>query len=341
MAQVLFIKPNDASFILNDEKILGRKFNVASHTFSFGSFTRMIWSQSRLCSWLLVHIWRARIVYIWFADYHSLIPVWLAKILGKKSVVVVGGYDAAYMPELDYGAHVRPFRSFCARETFRRAGLLLPVSHFTEGEMNLYGPHAHSEVVHNGVDSALFRCDGATPRETAVLTVSGAQDLRTLRIKGIDLFVAASRLLPEVPFWIVGLGGEARAHVEMMEKGSNLMLFGRLPQAELLPFYARAKVYCQFSLHESFCMSLAEAMLCGCIPVVTANGALPEVAGDAGIVAESRDPNKLAATIRTALSLDSAFGQRARQRALDRFTFEHRKKRLIELLDFLLCQKSV
>ena len=41
-------------------------------------------------------------------------------------------------------------------------------------------------------------------------------------------------------------------------------------------------VYAQLSFHEGFGCTVAEAMLCKCIPIVTMMGSLPEVVGEFG-----------------------------------------------------------
>ena len=40
---------------------------------------------------------------MWFAGGHAAATVLLAKLLGKKSIIVVGGFDVACIPEINYG----------------------------------------------------------------------------------------------------------------------------------------------------------------------------------------------------------------------------------------------
>ena len=94
-----------------------------------------------------------------------------------------------------------------------------------------------------------------------------------------------------------------------------------------------AKVYVQPSYYESFGCSVAEAMLQKCIPVVTKNGALPEVVGDDGIYVPYGKPELLARGIQNALSYGPELGERARQRILDHFPLEKRRMRLLEIID--------
>ncbi len=110
-------------------------------------------------------------------------------------------------------------------------------------------------------------------------------------------------------------------------------LTGWLEQDELESLLRRARVYVQASKHEGFGVSLAEAMLARCVPVVTRAGALPEVVGDTGILLDDGTPQTVALGVREALHLD--LGQAARERVLERFSVEQRRAGLFALLDEL------
>jgi glycosyltransferase involved in cell wall biosynthesis len=83
-------------------------------------------------------------------------------------------------------------------------------------------------------------------------------------------------------------------------------------------------VYVQASRHEGFGLSLAEAMLAGCVPVVTDVGALPEVVGDVGVTIAEPSPALIAEGVERALRLGAAEGARARARVLEAFPLEPR-----------------
>ena len=93
----------------------------------------------------------------------------------------------------------------------------------------------------------------------------------------------------------------------------NVTLTGWVEEDVLNDCYRRASVYVQASAHEGFGLSVAEAMLAGCIPVTTRAGALPEVVGDIGVQVDGQDPAQLAAAIERALERDDH--ERARRRA--------------------------
>jgi glycosyltransferase involved in cell wall biosynthesis len=112
----------------------------------------------------------------------------------------------------------------------------------------------------------------------------------------------------------------------------NVTFAGFLSDDALHHLYGTAAVYVQPSLHEAFGMSVAEAMLGGCIPVVTRKGALPEVVGETGIYCESNAPENVASAIEQALRLDYTWRQNAKDYILSRFPIERRRTALQRLV---------
>jgi glycosyltransferase involved in cell wall biosynthesis len=110
----------------------------------------------------------------------------------------------------------------------------------------------------------------------------------------------------------------------------NVRFTGALPENELIRYYQDAKVYVQASTHEAFAVSLAEAMACECVPVVTDKGAIPEVVGGTGIYVAYGDPAATADGIEQALESDK--GSAARQRIKNMFTIDERQKALLKVM---------
>jgi glycosyltransferase involved in cell wall biosynthesis len=79
-------------------------------------------------------------------------------------------------------------------------------------------------------------------------------------------------------------------------------------------------------------MSVAEAMLAGCIPIVSRNGALPEVVGDTGVYLRSNSPLDITLAIRQALKFDDIARQRAREQIITHFPLERRAQALRALV---------
>jgi glycosyltransferase involved in cell wall biosynthesis len=177
-------------------------------------------------------------------------------------------------------------------------------------------------MIYNGVNTSDFECD-TTGARGGVLCV-GIVAANTIATKGWDLFWATAAAMPDVPFVAVGptLDDEARRFVS--QHPANLTWLGPLHGHELTSVYQRASVYFQGSWHESFSLSVAEAMACGCIPVVTRVGALPEVAGDIGFYLADRTVPSAVAAIRAALAAPPEHRVRARERIDSNFSAERR-----------------
>jgi glycosyltransferase involved in cell wall biosynthesis len=82
---------------------------------------------------------------------------------------------------------------------------------------------------------------------------------------------------------------------------------------------------------------LAEAMACGCVPVVTRRAAIPEVVGDCGHYVEVDDVEGTAQGVRAALS-DAKLGLRASQRVRDQFPMHKRRASIIRLMEDLFVE---
>jgi glycosyltransferase involved in cell wall biosynthesis len=76
-------------------------------------------------------------------------------------------------------------------------------------------------------------------------------------------------------------------------------------------------------------------MLAGCIPVVTAAGALPEVVGDAGVVV-GPEPEAIAEGVRRGLELGPEARAAARERIATTFPLQIRRDGLLGLVEGLL-----
>jgi glycosyltransferase involved in cell wall biosynthesis len=316
-----------ASFIKNDYDILSNYYSVEEVKLE----------GLRDIPRLAAAIMRCDISFTWFAGEHAFPAVLLSKALGKKSIVVAGGYDVANEPEIDYGL-MRTQKSKSARMAIfvlRHADKVLAVSDFNRKEILNYIGSETVELVYNGVDCDLFRPEGEKDRDL-IITVGGVTK-GNLRKKGLEAFVKTAAHLPEERFVLVGQAYDnAIQHLKAIAP-SNVEFAGGLPFDKLLKLYQKSKVYCQLSYHESFGLSLAEAMACECVPVATERGALPEVVGNTGFYVPFGDAIKGAEAIQAALESD--LGEEARKRIKALFSRERRVKKLATITEELCSAK--
>jgi glycosyltransferase involved in cell wall biosynthesis len=248
------------------------------------------------------------VVFCWFASWHALAPVLLARRLGKPAIVVVGGYDTANVPQAGYGAMRGGLPRIVARLIIRQATHLITNSQA-----------ARAEAIRNG---------GADERKLSVI-------YHILR-KGLLPFVEAAAHLPDVRFVQAGAWRDDGIEQLRAAAGPNVDLRGFVDAAALAALYSSAAVYVQPSLHEGFGLSVAEAMTAGCIPVVSRAGSLPEVVGDAGVVLSDTTPAQIAASIRQALRAPAELRHAARERVLTLFPMARRAAALRTVIEELL-----
>jgi hypothetical protein len=74
---------------------------------------------------------------------------------------------------------------------------------------------------------------------------------------------------------------------------SNVEYSKAIPHQELVQHYQDAAIFCYPNIwEETSCVSLIEAMRCGCYPIVSNIGALPETSAGCGIIVEMLGENK-------------------------------------------------
>lgn len=320
--RILFVHNGQERFVRDDFDLLAQRHTVTD------------WYQPR--RWYNpLRLYRAvgshDLVFCWFASWHALAPVWLAKVLGKPSVVVVGGYDTANVPEAGYGAQRGGLPRLVARTVIQNATKLIVNSQAarTEAIANASADPAKISVIYHGVQPLPM---GPLQREPIALTVGNVWRENLLR-KGLLPFVQAAAYLPDVRFVLVGRWCDDSIEELKAIATPNVEFTGFVSDEELVDWYQRASVYVQASLHEGFGLSVAEAMSAGCIPVVSDRGALPEVVESSGVIVENPTSRTLADAVQKGLEdgPESSVGMRAR--ILTEFSMDRRQSALCNLID--------
>jgi glycosyltransferase involved in cell wall biosynthesis len=331
--RLLFIKPSNSTFIRKDEAFLAARYDVTCFWYHYGNGVRHLISSTALAVWLLIHLSRANAVFVWFADYHSWLPIILARQFGKKSLLVLGGYDVACVPELNYGVFVRPFRGWCARRSIRNAHHVLPVTRamLPDIQKQVGRITGALTIVPTGYSSQVWFPSGSKD-EKMILSVAFGHDLARLKIKGLDLFADTAQELPDYHFVIIGLQGEARHFLER-RRIANLELLGPLSIELLRGFYQKANIYMQLSLREGLPNAVLEAMLCECIPVGSPVGGIPEAMGTAGFLIEERTTASVARILQKAVAQAPLMRTQARLYSQTHFSETLRQETLSKIID--------
>lgn len=229
-------------------------------------------------------------------------------------------------PQFFTGAFTRMSR-LTSRRAARQAAVLFTVSEFSRGEIaRLYGiDPARIAVTFNGIDGTRFRpgADGAAAVRRAGLEAGGY--LCTIgrlepRKNHLNLVRAYAQLpQPRPPLVVIGQrdfhSAPIFAAVEELDLAGEVRFLESVSDTDLPHLLRHAAVFAYPSFAEGFGMPVIEALASG-VPTVTSNTtALPEVAGDAALMADPHDPADIARAIQRLLQ-DEFLQQRVRQRGL-------------------------
>ncbi len=320
--KILIVYNHDRSFVRKDIDLLKQHFDVKTY---FYSREKSLFKLKKLVKW-------CDIVYCWFASYHCILPFLFANFYKKRKIVVVGGYDACSLP--GYGLFSTWKGRRLARYIYKNADKILVVDESLKKDILVNSKLKIAEkikVLPTGYDPK--RWYPAGKKEKMVLTVCFVDENNWWR-KGIDTFIKAAKLLPEIPFYVVGKIDESvKNRVE--NAPANVRFTGWVSDEELLQFYQKAKVYCQLSRYEGLPNVLCEAMLCECIPVGTRYCGIPTAIGDTGFYVPYGDEKATAEATKKALEAPEELGKKARERIIKLFPHKMREEKLVKIIEEL------
>ena len=126
--KIFFIYDDWCSFVKKDMDILKREHEVRAMKFT-GKKGLLVRGFPDLLKLLHGVLW-CDITFSWFGKLHAFFAVLLSKIFRKKSIVVAGGEDVVYAPELNYGMFSFWWQKWCPLFVYRHTDLILPPSEF-------------------------------------------------------------------------------------------------------------------------------------------------------------------------------------------------------------------
>jgi len=313
-----YLAPEEmVEFVKKDYKILNNEFNVKKYCYS--GRKKGLLDIPPLCHGIL----KSDVNISWFAYTQAYYAVKLSKIFKKKSIVIVGGFDVAEESNPEKVLSYK--RQKQLHYILENANVIIVISkHLKEKVLN-YSNREDIKLIYHAFDYNHFKPAGL--KENIVIT-TGYVKKDNLWRKGHETFVRSAKYLPDVKFILIGKHLDDSIEYLKSIATPNVEFTGWVTDEKLLEYMQKAKVYVQVSYHEGFGLSLAEAMLCECVPVVTEKGAIPEVVGSCGYYVPFDDPKSTAETIERAL--DSDIGKKARDRIKLLYPLEKRERELIE-----------
>lgn len=341
--RILFYStPSLSTFSKKDIEILGDTFSV--HVFIFNPRFKWLTPVFLIKQlWQIIIHFKASVYVTQFGGYHSLIPSLVARLKGGQSYIITGGTDCVSFPLLGYGNFTKKVLGFFTCLSFRLSHRILPVHDSLVNSMNTYDPmqsgpqgmlsHCRGlntpfTVIHNGYEADEWRPDGMKNPLGFITVAGGAASLKRFRLKGLDLIFEIANDFPECSFTIVG----CTAFDFEIQVPKNIHLVDFADQSKLLDLFGSNQFYLQLSISEGFPNAVCEAMLCGCIPIGSTAGALPDIIGDTGLILIKRDTQLLRVLIREALQLNPENGMKARNRIEEHYPLSRRRKILLDAI---------
>ena len=291
------------------------------------------------------YVSRSRIVIIWFNDYHAFIPILFSKLFLKKSVIIVGGYDAIVDKQNKHGLFLkRGIRSMLAKINYSLVSEIWVVHKSLEkgceyakekfniesGVRNFFN---HKKLlikeINTGYDTRFWNYD-TNSEKTGVLTAAFFSDERVINIKGLKIFNKLASLIPQFSFTIVG---ETKIQIEdFIDLSPNIDVIGVQTKIQMKDLYQKHKFYFQGSRLEGLPNSVCEAMLCGCLPIGSRVFGIPDIIGNTGILFDTETDLALVKDFMLS-ELGEKESKRARNRIISHFDISRRTEKIKENID--------
>jgi glycosyltransferase involved in cell wall biosynthesis len=231
---ILLVSPNLSSFVARDLKILRERHNVVVRFINHVNPFRFLGDVRTL--------WKSDLLFVWFASIYTLPLVIAARLLGKRIVTVVGGYEAASEPELGYGSARSLFLRTPVRWILAMSDQVLAVSQSSElhVQRNLGVASSKIRILYHGFEDISFDTDD--PKTPEVVNIGQLSD-ETWKIKGIYDFILVAEQMPDIQF--IHIGG---LRINVTTKlgrplPPNLRFIGQIPFEQLGQYLSTANVY--------------------------------------------------------------------------------------------------
>lgn len=221
-------------------------------------------------------------VIAWFIGRHSWFYIFLSFFFRKKIVVIAGGYDVAFVPEISYGSMVNPIKKIITILCLKAADMIIAVSKSNKKEIihnGMANPKKITLISHCLRDEVSSYKLNLKSKRNIALSVGEIRTENLLR-KGHRAFAEMSKIDPHNKYILAGRLVDKSALLDLQTISPNLHIITAPNDRELNDLYASAKFYIQFSAHEAFGLSVLEAMHHGCNIIICNNFALTEVVSD-------------------------------------------------------------
>ena len=332
----------ERSFVKSDISILEALGLKVYKIHSEPEKTLMYFLYNRLKEiWLSIfYIFKSKLLIAWFNDYHSFIPILISKLFLKKSVIIVGGYDAIVDNKNNHGLFLKGgLRSTIAKLNYKMVNEVWIVHKslengcdFAKQKFNIIsGVRSFTskkniviKEINTGYDTRFWNYD-QSEEKIGILTAAFFSEKRVINIKGLNIFNKLASLLPNINFTIVGESGIRISDFINLE--SNIKVMGVQNRSQMKELYQKNKFYFQGSRLEGLPNSLCEAMLCGCIPIGSRVFGIPDAIGKTGVLFDTeKDIEQIVEFVNS--DLGATDSKNARNRVVRKYDISKRTEKI-------------
>lgn len=328
MKKVLYLHNVNTSWVDRDREIIQSQHEVinfyVSSPLSYFSF-----------KWPL-QVLKSDILFCWFASFNFFPAILLAKFLGKRILIVSGGFDAAKAEPIGYGAFTKSKVSQRLRKRlFQFADKVLCVSkaNMAETIINSQLSGDKCELIYHGFNPVAGEQRAWANRKNQVIMISQC-DHSTFYRKGLDQFLKLAELMPDFSFVLVGKVHPDIAYLFDKVAPDNFRYTGFLKfnGEDFINLLDESKFITQLSYYESFGCSVIDGALRGCYPITTSSYALFEVTKDIGRTVDYGNLNVVKDNILEISKLEIDVNQIA-DKAIQIFPYNAREKAILKVVE--------
>lgn len=351
--KLLYFCITRATFVKKDIAILEEEYDVKICEFYHSNkkytpllFAKQLW-------FILANAIGCKLIICQFAGYHSFLPTFVGQWIGIPTLIIAGGTDCVSFPSLRYGNFHKQLLGLFTRKSYELCTHLSPVHEsllkrhdtyygddsYKQGILH-YCPEIDPEIrtIYNGYDIAAWPQSTEVRKPNSFITV--AMDLDNpvrMSLKGADMVLDVAALMPDYTFTIVGYRGKHKA-----KWPANVIVLPPQSHQDLVQLFGQHEFYMQLSISEGFPNALCEAMLCGCIPIVSEVASMSFIVGDTGFVLTQRNVRLLKELLLEATNSEkkSLLTKAARARVSQNFALQKRRQALLALSHDMLRYKK-
>lgn len=219
----------------------------------------------------------------------------IGPILALNQIVCIHDLNTFLAPE-SYSAAFRLYYRTMLGPLARNAALVVTVSNFSADMIHTFGlrrreeiaiiPNGHEHVYRWHPERSTYAARAKKERSFVFVLGSRAKH------KNVEMLFSIAAALDALglDIWVAGAPGSYFSAVGLDPPPKNVRMLGFVADDDLAALYGRALCFAFPSLTEGFGLPVLEAMALGCPVVASAAASLPEVCGDAGLLADPHSP---------------------------------------------------